>query len=790
MRNIPCNTAWTRRQKRWPYWDAGSAPQQVNLPDDFVLEKPRTPTAPGEAAVGFIPDGLATYEKTFDAPKEWEGKPVFLSFDGAYMNARVTVNRELLQLHPYGYTPFAVELTPWLRFDIPNQLEVTLQGTQPSSRWYSGAGLYRQVSFWVGEPCYIDPRDLFLTTPVVERDSAQVLVEAQAQNTTSQPQEALLEVTLSFQGQEKARASVPVTLAPGEKTPCSLTLTVDAPALWDDLEPNLYQATVSLSAPGQEPDTTTQNIGIRKIEVTAAEGMKVNGRKVKLYGGCIHHDNGILGAAALPRAEFRKIQKLREGGYNAIRTAHNPPSQALLDACDQLGVYVIDEFFDCWRIGKNRNDYHLWFEDWWQRDIESTIRRDRNHPCVYCWSFGNEIPEANGAANAEYWMQAQADFIRSLDSTRLVTCGGMFMPECLKANPEPSGPPTKPDPYCSDEEHARRFKAMISHLDIVSLNYSFRHYEQFHKLFPDMPLQGTETMGSETWGNWDAIRDNDYVIGDFMWTAIDNLGEAGAGRFFYDPNEMGPSLMGGWPWLSCYQGDLALDAERLPRSYYRKVIWGMDDGIYAFTTPPAYTGKPLYGTGWHWHNVLPSWTYGEEYVGKPIQVEAYCDCDEVEFFVNGESQGKAAPVEMIATLTVTYQPGQLKAVAYRQGKPVGESVLETTGPAVALRLEADRQSLSADTLDLCYVTATLVDGQGRRVYNDDRELSAFLRGPGTLAGFGSNNPCTEESYGTGRRFTWHGHAMLVLRAGDAPGQLELTVSTQGLETQMLQIPTV
>lgn len=387
-------------------------------------------------------------------------------------------------------------------------------------------------------------------------------------------------------------------------------------------------------------------------------------------------------------------------------------------------------------------------------------------------------------------MQAQADFIRSLDSTRLVTCGGMFMPECLKANPEPSGPPTKPDPYCSDEEHARRFKAMISHLDIVSLNYSFRHYEQFHKLFPDMPLQGTETMGSETWGNWDAIRDNDYVIGDFMWTAIDNLGEAGAGRFFYDPNEMGPSLMGGWPWLSCYQGDLALDAERLPRSYYRKVIWGMDDGIYAFTTPPAYTGKPLYGTGWHWHNVLPSWTYGEEYVGKPIQVEAYCDCDEVEFFVNGESQGKAAPVEMIATLTVTYQPGQLKAVAYRQGEPVGESVLETTGPAVALRLEADRQSLSADTLDLCYVTATLVDEQGRRVYNDDRELSAFLRGPGTLAGFGSNNPCTEESYGTGRRFTWHGHAMLVLRAGDAPGQLELTVSTQGLETQMLQIPTV
>ncbi len=371
--------------------------------------------------------------------------------------------------------------------------------------------------------------------------------------------------------------------------------------------------------------------------------MKVNGRKVKLYGGCIHHDNGILGAAALPRAEFRKIQKLREGGYNAIRTAHNPPSQALLDACDQLGVYVIDEFFDCWRVGKNRNDYHLWFEDWWQRDIESTIRRDRNHPCVYCWSFGNEIPEANGAANAEYWMQAQADFIRSLDSTRLVTCGGMFMPECLKANPEPSGPPAKPDPYCSDEEHARRFKAMISHLDIVSLNYSFRHYEQFQSSSPICPSRARRPWAARPGATGTPSGTTTTSLATLCGPPSTTWARPAPAGSSTTPTRWAPALMGGWPWLSCYQGDLALDAERLPRSYYRKVIWGMDDGIYAFTTPPAYTGKPLYGTGWHWHNVLPSWTYGEEYVGKPIQVEAYCDCDEVEFFVSGESQGKAAP---------------------------------------------------------------------------------------------------------------------------------------------------
>lgn len=461
-----------------------------------------------------------------------------------------------------------------------------------------------------------------------------------------------------------------------------------------------------------------------------------------------------------------------------------------MDACDRLGIYVLDEFFDCWRTGKNRNDYHLWFEDWWQRDIEATLRRDRNHPCVYCWSFGNEIKEANGSVDGPYWINAQANFIRSLDSTRLVTCGGMFLPKSLTCDGfpgGPGGPPTQASPYCGEEEQAHRFKKMIDQLDIVSLNYSFRNYEQFHKLFPDKPLQGTETQGMDAWGNREAVKHFDYVIGDFMWTAHDNLGEAGAGRCYYDSAEANNGLMAGYPWLSCYQGDLALDGERLPRSYYRKVIWGMDQGIYLFTTHPSHTGKPLYGTGFHWHDVLPCWTYLEEYRERPIQVEAYADCDEVEFFLNGVSQGKVIPQEMIASLTVNYQPGQLKAVAYRGGKPAAEAVLKTTGPVAAIHLEPDRKNIHADSLDLCYVTATLVDQDGNRVYSDDRELSAFVHGPGVLEGFGSNNPCTIENYGTGKRFTWNGRAMLVLRAKDIPGVLELTVSTPSLPLQTLCI---
>ena len=783
MQKVSFYKDWSRCNEEHIHWVKNVQWEKVDLPDDFVLNLPRTKDAVGGARVGYFQDGFATYQKEFDAPADWQGKTVLLNIDGAYMNAQVNCNGENLALHPYGYTPFVVDLTPCLRFDVPNQVTITTHGNQPSSRWYSGAGLYREVSLLVGGCCYVDPRELFLTTPVVEKDRAEVLVQAEITNTSGEEQQAAFEVTLTFQGQVKAQASQTVTLQPG-KTSCSLNLTVDSPALWDDLEPNLYQAQVTVTVPGQEPDTTVQNLGIRKIEVSAKEGLKVNGRTVKLFGGCVHHDNGMLGAMALPRAEERKMANLKAAGFNAIRTSHNPPSQALLDACDKLGIYVIDEFFDCWRTGKNRNDYHVWFEDWWQRDIESTMRRDRNHPSVYCWSFGNEIPEANGSADAEYWIKVQADFIRSLDSTRLVTCGGMFMPECLKESK--NGQPFGQSPYCSDAQHEERFRAMISHLDIVSLNYSYMHYEQFHKLFPDMPLQGTETTGIDAWANCQAVMNCDWVIGDFMWTAHDNLGEAGAGRFFYDPSEMGLSLMAGYPWLSCFQGDLALDGERMPRSYYRKVIWGMDDGIYLFAANPAHTGETLYGTGWHWHDVQPTWTH-PGYEGKPIQVEAYSDCDEVEFLLNGVSQGKVKPQEMIASLTLPYQPGELKAIAYRDGKAQGESCLRTTGTTASIQLEADRESIQGDSLDLCYVTVTLLDAEGNRVYCDDREISAFLRGPGTLAGFGSNNPCTEESYGTGRRVTWTGRAMIALRAGTAPGNLELTVSAPGLETQQITV---
>lgn len=795
MRIIPFNTDWIRHTKEYKPWEKPVSGDRVDLPDDFIIDQPRSPSAPGGPRTGFFPDGSAVYEKLFEAPADWQGKTVFLYLDGAYMNTRITFNEETVAQHPYGYTPITVDLTPNLRFDIPNRLSISVQGNQPSSRWYSGAGIYREVSLWVGEPCCLDPHGLFITTPAVERDRAEVEVKAEAINAASCDREAVLEVQLLYGGEIRARASEKLLLRRGERVPYSMRLSLPSPALWDDVSPNLYDAVVTLSAEGQKPDSIVRKIGVRKIEISAADGLRINGRKLKLRGGCIHHDNGILGARALPRAEERKLENLKDAGFNAIRTAHNPPSEALLDACDRLGIFVLDEFFDCWRMGKTDGDYHLWFDDWWQRDIDAVIRRDRNHPCIYCWSFGNEIREANGSGDGSCsrdgvrLVKAQAEFIRSLDPTRPVTCGGMFLPRSLACGPI-GYPSIRTSVYNTDADQAAWFGEMVDQLDIVSLNYSFQHYGRFHELFPDKPLQGSETLGIETWGNREAVRSRDYVIGDFVWTAHDNLGEAGAGRSYWDPEEGKGGLMAGYPWLSCFQGDLALDGERLPRSHYRKVLWGLDRGIHLFSAHPADTGRVLYGTGFHWHRVWPRWTYPEEYIGKPVQVEAYADCDEVEFFINGNFCGRAVPEKMIASVTIPYQPGELRAVAFRDGRPAAEDTLTTTGSVHAIMLEPDRRELRADGMDLCYVGITLADKDGRRVYGEDRELSAFLNGPGTLAGFGSNNPCTQENFGTGRRVTWNGRAMLVLRAGHEPGVLDLTVSAPGMSTQLLRIRTV
>ena len=821
MKKINFNHNWTRAiGEGKANWMQDTNPRaQVTLPDDYIINMERSPDATGGAATGFFPGGRTVYRKNFDAPAEWEGQSVILDIDGAYMNAEVTLNGEALGIHPYGYTPWQLELNDALIPGEENELEIITRVSQPDSRWYSGGGLYREVSLYIGPKCHIKPWDIYITTPIVTKKLAIVKIEATITNFDTKELKGEFTTTICNQTISKI-----IDIPASSKTLATLEVEVPNPSLWSAKSPNLHDLITTITT-DTGIDKTKRSVGLRKIEIDAKEGMRVNGEKVKLLGGCIHHDNTLLGAAAYPRAEERKIQLLKEAGYNAIRTAHNPPSKALIEACDRIGMYVINESFDCWRIGKSDHDYHRYFDDWWQRDTAAMVLRDRNSPSVFCWSIGNELKELGGMSSGEKLTIMQADYVRELDPTRPVTVGVHSMIKSKREKGKPAVVPfaaveqMKKDP----EEAKARIKEMMSnpaafdkaienietnnmgdgfvngedvwgelseatlkHLDIIGYNYFFNRYELDKTKYPNRVIIGSETHATTTYDYYQAMMANENVIGDFIWTAYDNLGEAGAGRVIRDVGDMMTGMLGAWPWLSCYQGDLDLDGNRRPQSYYRKIMWGKDEGIHLFAKPPQFTGRRSSGLGWQWSDVYQSWTWPAEYIGKDIDVEAYCDCDEVEFILNGESFGKVQVERLTANFTLPYTPGIIEAVAYKSGEVTAKTKLVTASEASKIELFADRENIANDGIDLIFVRVSVVDEFGVIVPTNGIELSAVVTG-GTLAGFGSGNPCTDENYRTGKRRTWNGLALAVVTADVSSKSVTLLVSAEGLPTSELTL---
>ncbi len=802
MKRIPFNFDWTRTDGRPRFFNMGGPATPVNLPDDFCLNKERDPNTPGGASVGFIPGGEATYKKDFKTPAEWTGKVVLLNIDGAYMNAEVSLNNNLLFHHPYGYTAFNVDLTKWLRTgDMANKLSIVTSSIQPNSRWYSGGGLYREVSIYIGGKVRIMPWELFVTTPEVSAEKATVHVSA---NVTNDGPACEAEIEFAVKGKcgcTKTAVTVSAQLAAEGDTAVEADIIVENPKLWDVDDPNLYDMVATVKVNGEETDVYETGFGIRKIEIDFDNGFRLNGKPMKLRGGCIHHDNTLLGACAYPRAEERKIQILKDAGYNAIRCAHNPPSSAMLEVCDRLGMLVLDETFDMWNMPKNALDYHLYFKKWWQFDTASMVKRDRNHPCVYCWSVGNEIPEMTGKSDGHYWAKVQADYVRSIDPTRPVT---MAINGMTDMPPEWEGKVASPfggdrrkrmmDNGHPSDGHVngvdlwgQQTEKGCEALDIVGYNYLWARYADDRTKYPKRVIHATETHAYTIYEYWKAVEANSNVIGDFIWTAYDNLGEAGAGRVIWDLNEPMTGLVGQYPWLSCYQGDMDLDGNRRPQSYYRKILWGLDDGIHLFTTDPDHTGVPFYGMGWHWADVKKSWTFAAKDIGRPVQLEAYADCDEVDFYVNGEKKGSSKVEKLKAFLTVDYAPGKVEAVAIKGGKEVARTELITTGAPAKIALIPDRTVISADGMDLCFVRAEIQDSEGRMVPNAPFELNASVSGQGVLAGFGSGNPKTTENFGTGRRVTFDGSALIAVRANCTAGQIEVAVTATGLPAAVITV---
>jgi beta-galactosidase len=742
----------------------------LDLPHDWSIELPRDPKSPGGTEGGFFIDGVGWYRKRFSVPQSWQGKRVAVMFEGVFKNAEVYVNDRYVTRHPYGYTSFTVDLTPHIEVGKESALVLRVDNSAPKhSRWYSGSGIYRHVWLLVRDPVHIADGGIYVTTPEVSAATALVRFETTVANESATPRPVTVRWTvLGPAGEECGVGEMAAEIAAGASSTFTGEQRVAAPRLWSPEHPWLYQLQVEVRAGEEVVDAESIAFGIRGIRFSAAEGFVLNGQPIKMRGGCVHHDCGPLGSMSVDRAEERKVEVLKASGFNAVRCAHNPPSPAFLDACDRLGMLVIDEAFDGWRERSTPNDYHLVFDDWWQRDLDSMVYRDRNHPCIVMWSIGNEVTE-RGLPWGPELARRLAGRVRSIDPTRPVTSAVNNLPEWEKT------------------------EAFFAELDVCGYNYLVRRYEEDHQRHPERIMVATETFASKALEYWRAVERLPYVIGDFVWTSMDYLGESGIGGTWFE-GDTGPgwtTWLPGWPWHQAYCGDIDICGWKRPQSHYRDIVWGALDKLYIGVHAPLPEGKKVVRLDWGWPDVQASWTWpGLE--GRELQVDVYSGCDEVELVLNGTSLGRKAMTEddrLIATFPVAYAAGELKAVGYRAGAKVAEHTLVTAGPAQGLRLTADRNPIWADPNDLAYVTVEAVDGEGRVVPTAGQIIYFTASGPGHIAAVGSNNPRHTEAYRGNRHRLFRGRCLVVVRPSEQAGDIEVRAQADGLAIAEVMIET-
>ncbi|NLE45582.1 MAG: glycoside hydrolase family 2 protein [Chloroflexi bacterium] len=759
--------------------------QPVDLPHDAMISKPRSASNPSGGAGAYFPGGVANYRKKLHVPEEWRGRSVQLEFEGVYMNAEVSVNNQLLRLQPYGYTSFVVDIAPYLNYGQENDVLVTANNTaQPNSRWYTGTGIYRHVWLRTGGSLHIQPWGVFVTTPVVDPTASVVHVSTELASPSGPVDGAVLRTTvLDPAGSPMAWVETPL------RTLCvQQTLLLKKARLWSVEEPNLYTLLSEVLVNGGVADTERTPFGIRSIAIDPQNGFRLNGIPMKLKGGCIHHDHGLLGAASYDRAEERKVELLRSAGFNALRSAHNPPAPALLDACDRLGMLVINETFDCWRIGKSPNDYHVYFEDWWQRDTAALVKRDRNHPSVIMWSIGNEILEGLGAIDGATWCKRQADYVRSLDNTRFVTSAIPFNFLEMQATGDFSlmfkTPPVPEDPQ--EDSWGILTSDFSQPLDVVGYNYMPQRYEVDRTRFPNRVIAGTETWPHMAYTFWKETERLPHVIGDFVWTALDYLGEAGIGAVNLE-GQLGFGAPYPYHLASC--GDFDICGFKRPQSYYRDLLWRVRTAPFIAVLDPQHFGKLVAFSPWGWEPVIDNWTFpGEE--GKPTQVDIYAVDDEVEVLINGVSLGRkpAGPAyHNKVTFDVTYEPGVIEAVGYTAGRETGRTRLVTAARPASLRLTADRTMLNAAYGDIAFVTVEVVDADGVLVQHGEPAISLEVTGAAQLIAVGAANPLSEELYVNSERKAYHGRLLAVVRTTGNAGEITIEAQSEGLPTAQIQI---
>jgi len=783
---------------------------EVNLPHDGMIGTPVTPDAPAKSDSGYFVGGLTNYTKFVFIPEEWKHDCVGLQFDGAMMNATIDINGGRVGLQNYGYAPFYIDLTPYVTFGEENRITVNLNtASQPNSRWYTGSGLFRGVKLCHGPRVHIVTDGVFVKTKEVADGYAFLDAQVEVENATLENRLVEVSVHISEDGTEEVLTQTKrvIQVNSGSRETAEIAINLKNPKLWDAETPNLYQVKVFAKDLGvyrthfersevMPVDEATTLFGVRTITTDAVRGLRINGKEVKLKGGCLHHDNGLLGAVSLYEMEARKIRKLKEVGFNAIRTAHNPPSAALIEACDRLGMYVFDEAFDAWGIGKRAGDYSLYFDSQWEKDLTAFVKRDRTHPSVILWSIGNEIPERGGLGNGYTVATKLAETIHRLDGTRPVSNGICT----LWAGLDDALATGRVQTQNAAEDQASVLWEYVTEpftngLDIVGYNYMENNYERDHEMFPERVMLGSENFAKEIGYHWPLVERLPYVIGEFTWTAWDYLGEAGIGKAVYVDEDDPLVQKGSWslmppsgspfPWRLANDADIDITGHKLPQGAYRSVVWG-NNQTYLFSMHPNTFHKVEMITMWGFPAVLPSWNYNG-FEGKPIELVVYSKAEEVEVFVNGKSIGRKPvcmerPMPYSARFETVYEPGKVEAVSYCGGKEISRDVLVTAGEPAELCLLPEKTEMRADGHDLICVGIELRDKDGVVVPDAAVSLSVKVEGCGVLAGFGSANPVTDEDYTDEYTVSYRGRAMAIVRSDYESGPVTVEVSADGMKS--------
>ena len=794
MKPTPLLTGWTCRHL------GDTAPgKPVTLPHDAMLAEPRTALSAGGTNTGWYEGHDYEYQRTLTVPENELADTHILEFEGVYHNAEVWLNGQKAAFRPYGYTNFYVDCAPYLHAG-ENELRVIARNAdQPNSRWYSGAGIYRPVQLWKARGAHITLNGVKIRTLSLQPAIVEVRVKTTAPGTVR-----LTVDDLPAMQQESDGEAV-------------FTLTLDNARLWTPETPNLYTCRVSFA-----DDEVTETFGVRKVE-WGTDGFLLNGKRYIIQGACIHHDNGLLGAVCDPDAVARKVRLLKENGYNAIRSAHNPCSKALLTECDRQGMLVMDEYIDHWYIHKTEHDYVDYFNDWWRQDLTDMVEKDYNHPCVVLYSTGNEVSETAQKRGIALTKE-MTDFLHGLDDSRPVTCGvniffnflssigfGVYSDEKAKKEAE------RAEKAKQRGEKAAKKKAVgsqffnnlagllgdefmkrgatlhgcdvktrdaFANMDIAGYNYGIYRYKHDLKKYPQRLILGSETFCNDAYKFRELAKQEPRLVGDFVWAGMDYLGEVMVGSWEYA--DYAETFDGGLGWVSAGSGRIDLTGKPLGEALYTRVALEADNGPYIAVCPVNHTGDRHSPSAWKMTNAMPSWSWtGCE--GRKANVEVYARAARVELVLNGHTVGsKTLKNDCLARFSIPYESGTLEAVSYDAADhEMGRCKLQSAGGTTRLTLDAEEPTVKPG--HLCYIRLRYTDENGITKPLMRGNIQVQVRG-GTLVGLGSACPFNKHSYLDSETDTYYGEALAIVRMGDGDAMTiaasdgeysaELTVSAQ------------